>query len=96
MFDMLIEIAFSNPNLRGSRACGPPAYAGLVPGFAVTREPFLRKRARILQMALDDQQILTLFKALRRAFEWLSCALYRSKMLTAKQASGEPAGGIFD
>src|SRR5437870_1558072 len=62
MFDMLIETAFSNPNLRGSRACGSPAYAGLVPVLSVTREPFLREvRARILQITVDDQQTLARF-----------------------------------
>src|SRR5947209_19091440 len=64
MFDMLIETAFSNPNLRGSRACGSPAYAGLVPALAVTREPFLREvRARILQITVDDQQTLEIGRA---------------------------------
>ena len=65
MFDMLIETAFSNPNLRGSRACGSPAYAGLVSVLAVTREPFLpEENARILQIAVDDQHVLAPTKRL--------------------------------
>jgi len=65
MFDMLIETAFSNPNLRGSRACGSPAFAELVPVLAVTREPVLREEdARILQIAVDDQHSLAPTKRL--------------------------------
>src|SRR5712691_11122329 len=57
MFDMLIETAFSNPNLRGSRACGSPACDELVPVLAVTREPVPPEEdVRILQTALNDQQ----------------------------------------
>jgi hypothetical protein len=85
MFDMLIETAFSNPNLRGSRACGSPAYAGLVPVLAVTRQPFLREEdARILQIAVDDQQILSPTKRLGDHRHGFTLAGFGEKQLRLK------------
>src|SRR5207245_9584939 len=65
MFDMLIETAFSNPNVRGSLACCSPGYAELVPVVAFPRERFLgEESARILQLTMDDQQIVAFSKRL--------------------------------
>src|SRR5205807_8662493 len=73
MFDMLIETAFSNPNVRGSLACCSPGYAELVPVVAFTREPFLgEESARILHITMDDQQILAFSKRLGDHLE-LAC-----------------------
>jgi hypothetical protein len=82
MFDMLIETAFSNPNLRGSRACGSPAYAGPVPVFAVTREVFLREEdARILQIVVDDQTNTPAYKAPRGLLPQLPAGQLRGKAI---------------